>query len=25
MEFLDGRIIEDATMPDVSPEERTEM
>jgi aminoglycoside phosphotransferase (APT) family kinase protein len=25
MEFLDGRIIEDATMPDVSPEDRTEM
>jgi len=25
MEFLDGRIIEDPTMPDVSPTERTEM
>jgi aminoglycoside phosphotransferase (APT) family kinase protein len=25
MEFLDGRIIEDASMPDVTPEERTEM
>jgi hypothetical protein len=25
MEFLDGRIIEDASMPDVSPEERKEM
>lgn len=25
MEFLDGRIIEDATMPDVTPKERTEM
>ena len=25
MEFLDGRIIEDAAMPDVTPEERTEM
>ena len=25
MEFLDGRIIEDPTMPDVSPEERAEM
>ncbi|EHL00859.1 putative Acyl-CoA dehydrogenase family member 10 [Glarea lozoyensis 74030] len=25
MEFLDGRIIEDPTMPDVSPAERTEM
>jgi len=25
MEFLDGRIIEDPTMPDVTPAERTEM
>jgi aminoglycoside phosphotransferase (APT) family kinase protein len=25
MEFLDGRIIEDAAIPDVTPEERTEM
>lgn len=25
MEFLDGRIIEDPAMPDVSPEDRTEM
>ena len=25
MEFLDGRIIEDAALPDVSPEDRTEM
>jgi aminoglycoside phosphotransferase (APT) family kinase protein len=25
MEFLDGRIIEDAAMPDVTPEERTEL
>jgi aminoglycoside phosphotransferase (APT) family kinase protein len=25
MEFLDGRIIEDAAMPDVTPEERAEM
>ncbi len=25
MEFLDGRIIEDPTMPDVTPEDRTEM
>src|SRR3954452_3732096 len=25
MEFLDGRIIEDPAMPDVTPEERTEM
>lgn len=25
MEFLDGRIIEDAAMPDVTPAERTEM
>ena len=25
MQFLDGRIIEDATMPDVSPQDRTEM
>jgi aminoglycoside phosphotransferase (APT) family kinase protein len=25
MEFLDGRIIEDPTMPDVPPSERTEM
>lgn len=25
MEFLDGRIIEDATMPGVSPEDRREM
>lgn len=25
MEFLDGRIIEDPTMPDVTPEERSEM
>ena len=25
MEFLDGRIIEDFTMPDVTPEERTQM
>lgn len=25
MEFLDGRIIEDATIPDVSPGERREM
>lgn len=25
MEFLDGRIIEDATMPDVSPADRNEM
>jgi aminoglycoside phosphotransferase (APT) family kinase protein len=25
MEFLDGRIIEDPTMPDVTPDERTEM
>lgn len=25
MEFLDGRIIEDALMPDVTPLERTEM
>ena len=25
MEFLDGRIIEDAAMPDVTPEGRTEM
>lgn len=25
MSFLDGRIIEDPTMPDVTPEERTEM
>lgn len=25
MEFLDGRIIEDPTIPDVTPEERTEM
>jgi aminoglycoside phosphotransferase (APT) family kinase protein len=25
MEYLDGRIIEDPTMPDVTPAERTEM
>lgn len=25
MEFLDGRIIEDPAIPDVTPEERTEM
>jgi aminoglycoside phosphotransferase (APT) family kinase protein len=25
MEFLDGRIIEDASLPDVSPQDRTEM
>lgn len=25
MEFLDGRIVEDPTFPDVTPEERTEM
>ena len=25
MEFLDGRIFEDASFPDVSPEERTGM
>jgi aminoglycoside phosphotransferase (APT) family kinase protein len=25
MEFLDGRIIEDATMPDITAKERTEM
>ena len=25
MEFLDGRIVEDASFPDVGPEERREM